>query len=96
MTPIGPFATALEARAAAHTIIPPGPDSSILDEDQNRVLLVRACEAAGVKLGTYDRRVLRWLAGYEDSLCGSFAGMIARAYEAGQRSMTISDEGNQA
>ena len=63
MTPRGPFQTAQEARAAAHTIIPPGPDSSVLDEQQCLALLGRACGAAGVELGAYDMRVLGWMAG---------------------------------
>lgn len=84
--PIGPFGDAREARAAAHTIIPPGPDLSVLEEEQCRALLERACAAAGVELGVWDARVLRWMAGYEDSLCAAVAGMIGRAYEAGQRS----------
>jgi hypothetical protein len=85
MTSAGPFETAQEARAAAHTIIQPGPDLSILDEHQNRLLLEQVCEAAGVKNGIFDERVLGWLALYEDSLCGSIAGMIRRAREAGER-----------
>ena len=92
MTSAGPFASAREARAAAHVIIAPGPDLSVLDEEQCEALLERVCEMAGVELGTYDRRVLRWAAGYEDSLCGAIAGVILRAYAAGQRSATIKEE----
>ena len=83
--PIGPFATAAAARAAAHRIIPPDDDRSILSEDQNQQLLDRVCDAAGVDPGVYDTRVLGWIAGYEDSLCGSVAGMILRAHAAGRR-----------
>lgn len=45
----------------------------------NYVMLADACEAAGVKLGTFDRRILWWLAGFEPSTCAVVAGIIARA-----------------
>ena len=85
VTACGPFETAAEARAAAHAIIPPGPDSSVLDEEQNRAVLERVCEITGVDQGAWDRRVVGYLAIAEDSLCGSVAGMITRAYEAGKQ-----------
>jgi hypothetical protein len=40
---------------------------------------VAACDAAGVELGEYDRRVLAWLAGYEPQQAQAFAEMIRRA-----------------
>ncbi|MFY9927101.1 MAG: hypothetical protein WAK82_03770 [Streptosporangiaceae bacterium] len=45
----------------------------------NLAMLEGACEAAGVGLGAYDRRVLAWLAGFEPQACAVVAGLIARA-----------------
>ena len=84
-TTYGPFETAQEARAAAHTIIQPADGLSILDQEQNRALLEQACEAADVEPGAYGLRVLGWMAGDEDSLCGAIADIITRAHEAGKR-----------
>jgi hypothetical protein len=81
----GPFATEQEARAAAHAVIPPERGWSILSEAQNRQLLARACETAGVELGAYGRRILIWLAGYEDSICAVIADLFIRAHEAGKK-----------
>jgi hypothetical protein len=74
----GPFETEREARAAALAVIPPEPGWSILRRSQNLLLPERACEAAGVELGAYDRRILCWLAGFEDSACSVVAGLVAR------------------
>ena len=75
----GPFETEREARAAAHSVVTPDDGWSILHRDQNRLLLERACSAADVELGAFDRRILDWLSGFEDSTCSVIAGLIARA-----------------
>ncbi len=49
-------------------------------------MLALACAQAGVENGAYDRRFLKWVAGFEDSMCGAFAGMLLRAYSAGRAS----------
>lgn len=41
--------------------------------------LTEACTAAGVELGAHDRRILRWLAGWEDVAIQVVIGLIARA-----------------
>jgi hypothetical protein len=46
-------------------------------------LLDEACEAASVKVGAYDHRILTWLAGFEPETCAVVAGLITRAHEAG-------------
>lgn len=46
-------------------------------------LLDEACEAASVKVGTYDHRVLTWLASSEPKVCAVVADMISRAHQAG-------------
>jgi hypothetical protein len=53
----------------------------------NFLMLVRACEAAGVDLGSpssYDRRILAWLAGWEPETCAVVASLITRARAAGK------------
>jgi len=77
--PNGPFETEREARAAAHEVVRPEYGWSILHETQNLLLLERACAAAGVELGAYDRRILDWRSGFEDSMCAVVAGLVARA-----------------
>jgi hypothetical protein len=42
-------------------------------------ILMDACSAAGVFVGTYDLRILTWLANYEDTTCAVIAGLIRRA-----------------
>ncbi len=80
----GPFETERQARDAALGLGgPPRPGWSILSGEQNRAMVAAACEAAGVTLGTYDERILGWLAGFEDSICAVVAGLISRAAEAG-------------
>ena len=83
MIPPGPFATELEARTAAHSLVPPSDGRAILSEDQNLELILRACEAAGVEMGAYDDRIAGWLAGWEDSICAVVAGWVLRAHAAG-------------
>jgi len=46
-------------------------------------LLDEACEAASVKVGAYDHRILIWLAGFEPETCAVVAGLITRAHQAG-------------
>jgi hypothetical protein len=79
----GPYETERDARAAAHAAVAPEEGWSILRGPQNRLLLERACKAAGVELGAYDRRILDWLSGYEDSICAVVAGLISRAHQDG-------------
>jgi hypothetical protein len=80
---LGPFETEREARAAAHALMPPVEGRSILSAAQNRQLLGRACESAGVTMGRYDDRIVGWLAGWEDATCAVIAGLISRANRAG-------------
>lgn len=52
--------------------------------ERNRARLVDACQSAGVALGSFDGRVLAWLASYEPETCVVVAGLITRAYAAGR------------
>jgi hypothetical protein len=65
----GPFETEREARSAAHQVVRPERGWSILHKSRNRFVLEQACEAARVELGAYDRLILDWLSGFEDSIC---------------------------
>ena len=78
----GPFETEREAVAAAHEVVRPEYGWSILRKSQNRFVLGQACEAAGVELGAYDRQILDWLSGFEDSVCAVVARLVARAVAA--------------
>lgn len=78
----GPFETEREAHAAAHQVVRPEPGWSILHKSQNRFVVEQACESAGVELGVYDRQIIDWLAGFEDSMCAVVAGLVARAVAA--------------
>lgn len=49
----------------------------------NFASLTAACEAAGVTLGDYDRRIVSWLAGWEPTTVAVVVGLIARAHQAG-------------
>jgi hypothetical protein len=82
----GPFESDRQAHAAAIAAIPPEGGRSILSRPQNRRLLEDACTAAGLEIGQFDRRILHWIAEFEDSTCVVIAGLIVRAHEAGKAS----------
>jgi len=42
-------------------------------------LITSACDAAGVELGAYVRRIVAWLSGWEPTTCAVVAAMISRA-----------------
>jgi hypothetical protein len=76
----GPYESDREAhRAAIRLGGPARPGWSILSDEQNARMLIAACEAAGVRLGSWDLRILSWLAGFEDSTCAVVAGLIIQA-----------------
>lgn len=77
----GPFGTEQEAYRAAQA----WPDGGAANSNPNLTMLLDACLGAGVQLGAYDSRIVGWLAGYEPSTCAVVAGLITRAYEAGDR-----------
>jgi hypothetical protein len=54
----------------------PGPGRM---DAHNARMITQACDAAGVELGAYDRRIVAWLAGWEPQTCAVVAGMITRA-----------------
>jgi hypothetical protein len=76
---VGPFDTEREARAAAHVAVPPSAYSSILSAEENRQLISRALQDAGVTTGRYDDRIVEWLSQWEDSVCAVVAGWVRRA-----------------
>lgn len=47
--------------------------------EANLAELTEACAAAGVQVGEYDGRILRWLADMEPQMCAVVAGLITRA-----------------
>lgn len=84
MPDTGPYADDRAAHAAAIAAIPPGPGRVILSGVQKRRLIESVCTAAGVELGAYDRHILDWLAGWNDSTCAVIAGLIHRGHESGK------------
>jgi hypothetical protein len=81
MSDHGHYETERQAAHAARAVIPPEDGRSILTAAQNRRLIGLACEAAGIELGEFDRRILDWISGFEDSTVAVFARLIRRAAE---------------
>lgn len=81
MTP-SPYETEAQARAAARHITGQPPGTGAWQAGSHR-MLCEALSAAGVELGTWDHRIVQWLAGWEPSTCAVIAGLIARAHQAG-------------
>ena len=88
---LGPFETEREVRElpavrAVYAAFDRDPGAGKM-APHSYLMLVKACEAAGIDLGgasSYDRRTLAWLAGWEPTTCAVIAGLITRAYEAGR------------
>jgi hypothetical protein len=63
--------------------IPAGPIESeprgFRPDDEQEAILRDALQAAGVELGAYDDRIVRWLAGWEWSTVAVVASWINRA-----------------
>jgi hypothetical protein len=81
----GPYESGREARATVAHIYQAGHASTRrgVMAEENYLMLFRACEAAGIDLGSptsYDRRILAWLAGFEPETCAVVVGLIARAH----------------
>ena len=76
----GPYETEHEAVSASlyvqRGLLGTGRDMTGANLDD----LTGACSAAGVQIGAYDLRILRWLANYEPQTCAVVAGLIARAH----------------
>lgn len=77
-----PMPQAVRALHAAGRARPGDPDRLI--RDTRRDALLTACSAAGVELGGFDRRIVDWLAGWEDSTVQVVIGLVARAHESGR------------
>lgn len=84
----GPFETARQALdtpavRAVFTTFEAAPAQGRM-QPPNLAMLRAACEGADVKLGTYDLRILAWLAGWEPQICAVVAGLITRAGSRGE------------
>lgn len=51
---------------------------------RNRATLLATCEELGISLGSYDLRILTWLAEWEPQTTVVVASLLRRAYAAGQ------------
>ena len=81
--PMGPFSVRHEAAShpAVNAIYVAARESGVrgtLAEGCYR-MLTDACQAAGVELGAYDQRILRWLSDFGPEECAVLAGIISRA-----------------
>lgn len=79
----GPFQTEADASRtsavrAIHAAFDADPGAGKMCPLNYRMLL-DACDAAGVVLGDFDRGVLAWLANWEPQTCAVIAGIIRRA-----------------
>lgn len=80
----GPYETAEQVRrlpavrAVYEAMHAQGPQRGAGQGECER-LIRGACERAGVTLGAYDERIVRWLAGWEPETCAVIAGLITRA-----------------
>jgi hypothetical protein len=79
--PLGPFDDEAEARIAAQAAAEPG--LLPIKAPQNRAVLGRVLEAAGVAMGRYDDRIAEWLSIWEPATVVVIAGWVGRAYESG-------------
>ncbi|TDC58577.1 hypothetical protein E1281_01090 [Actinomadura sp. KC345] len=78
-TDVGPYETGRQAAdTCSGAYIAARTDLGTLAQF-NRDRLTGACEAAGVELGAYDRRILDWLSGWEPEVVAVVVGLIARA-----------------
>ena len=87
--PTGPFESERQAWEtpavrAVYEAFDAAPRQGGMDEPNHR-LLCEALTAAGVELGAYDHRIVRWLAGWEPETCAVIAGLVSRAHAAGER-----------
>ncbi|MGH3246520.1 MAG: hypothetical protein ACRDOI_09945 [Trebonia sp.] len=85
--PSGPFDTEDQARThpAVRAVYDAMRASTRRGEmgDSGEAMILAACDRAGVELGKYDARIVRWLAGFEPQACAVVAGLVARAAHAG-------------
>jgi hypothetical protein len=91
MSTFGPYETwdeaaasplAKEVNAMRDVTRSPMPDGGVdlPSGDQIRYRhLEQACKVAGVELGAFDERILRWLAGWENETVQVIIGLISRA-----------------
>lgn len=76
----GPYETSAEVRnlpsvRAAYDAMHAGRSTA----GECEKILRDACGRAGVALGSYDARIIRWLSGWEPEVCAVIAGLIERA-----------------
>jgi hypothetical protein len=84
----GPFETEAEARETAavqeiHRAFRAEPGVGKM-QPHTLAMLIETCAAAGVEMGSFDRRVLAWLSNWEAETAVVVAGIIIRAHDAGR------------
>lgn len=81
----GPYETSAAATAASSDVYAAAGIGPGALEETNHSRLLDTCKAAGVYLGAYDHRIVRWLAGNEPETVVVIVGLITRAYYEGER-----------
>jgi hypothetical protein len=77
---VGPYEDDQQAAATvreAYAAGPLAPAGTLARFNLDR--LTAACEASGVELGAYDRRIVEWLAGWEPETVAVVVGLVLRA-----------------
>lgn len=80
----GPYETSGAATAASSDVYAAAGIGPGALEETNHSRLLDTCKAAGVYLGAYDHRIVRWLAGFEPETVVVIVGLITRAYYEGE------------
>jgi hypothetical protein len=77
----GPFETEVEAIAApaVQAVYEAMRSRNARMQDGSAAMILAACEGAGVTLGAYEARIVRWVAGFEPQAAAALAAIIARA-----------------
>lgn len=80
----GPYEAEYEATAEVHDVYAGYHKRGVMREKTlNRLL--RSCTDCGLEVGSYDREVLRWLAGQKPEVSQVIVGLVRRAASVGQR-----------
>lgn len=79
----GPYETAEQVRAVVSRAYDDSRSGRASLRTSGYAMLNAACSAAEVRTGDFDRQIMDWLAGIEIETCAVFAGLVARAYQAG-------------
>jgi hypothetical protein len=98
--PNGPYETEDQALAdpavqGIYAAMRRSPQAARMQDGSSR-LIFTACAVAGVELGDYDVRIIRWVAGFEPQSSAVIAGLITRAAVGEQDAAATAEAGDDA